>query len=321
MEIEKLRKATSWEINQALSWWDVLEVPPTARDILTPEKKAESELAMSNWLYDLVKWNVKRGRIFQLREVLLHRQADCLGYAKLLNCLGQRFALDIGVVEVVIDNGGRYTPHYVNLFKFSPHRWRFMDLWYGSSNIRHRRIGAQAKERGGWQTKDLDWDELESIEDIRGLSQTSVDGITYYILGNRHLERGIHDISEEELDNAIAHYNKAINLYPDYARAYFNRAIAYENKGEHKKAGLDYAQSLRDKSSQIRVLAREHEDVVELMELDRANIGMKEQEIYLLQKGFITGEQMAPADVAKQYGISTSEVEKIISNIEAKISR
>lgn len=315
MEIEKLRKVSSREMNHALSRWDLSQSPPTASS-LTTEKK--SELAMLNWLYDLIKRNVKRGRIFQLRDVLLHQQADCLGYAKLLSSLGPRFGLDIGIVEVVIDNGGRYTPHYINLIKLSSGRRQFMDLWYGSRDIRHRRIGAQVKEGRRWRTKDLDWDELEEVEDIRGLPSTSVDGITHYILGNRHLERGIRDTDREKLDSAIADYSKAINLYPGYARAYFNRAIAYENEGKYEKARLDYAQALGDDASQIRVLATEHEEVIQLMELDRANIGMKGQEIYLLRRGFITGEQMSSTDIAERYGISESEVDDIISAIETK---
>jgi len=317
VEIEKPRKVSSRDINQALSRWELAHSPPIASS-RSAGKERESELAMSNWLYDLVRRNVKRGRIFQLRDVLLHQQADCLGYAKLLSSLGPRFGLDIGVVEVVIDNGGRYTPHYVNSLRFSTGGRQFMDLWYGSRDIRHRRIGAQVKEGRRWRTKDLDWDELEEVEDIRGLPSPSVDGITHYILGNRHLERGIRDADREELDSAIAHYSKAINLYPGYARAYFNRAIAYENEGKHEKARLNYAQALRDEASQIRVLATEHEEVIQLMELDRANIGMKEQEIYLLGRGFITGEQMSSADIAERYGIPESEVDDIISAIETK---
>ena len=319
MEIEKLRKVSSRDINQALSRWELAHSPPTASSQSTG-KERESELAMSNWLYDLVRRNVKRGRIFQLRDVLLHQQADCLGYAKLLGSLGPRFGMDIGIVEVVIDNGGRYTPHYVNSLRFSTGGRQFMDLWYGSRDIRHRRIGAQVKEGWRWRTKDLDWDELEEVEDITGLPSTSVDGITQYILGNRHLERGIRDADREELDSAIAHYSKAINLYPGYARAYFNRAIAYEKEGKYEKASLDYAQALRDDASQIRVLATEHEEVMQLMELDRANIGMKEQELYLLRRGFITGEQTSSADIAKRYGISEGEVDDIISTINTKCS-
>ena len=316
VKVEKLKKVTLQEINQALSRWDTPEIPLRS----SPNQISEGKARLLDWLYNLVSRNVKRSRVFLLRDVLLHQQADCLGYAKLLSCLGRKFALNVGIVEVVIDNAGRYTPHYVNFIKLSSGKRQFMDLWYGSRDIRHRRIGAQVKERGKWRVKDLDWDELREVKVIRGLPQTSVDGITYYILGNRHLEKGIHNLNEEELDKAIAYYDKAINLYPGYARAYFNKAIAYENKGEHDKARLDYAQALKDESSQIRVLAREHEDIVGLMELDRANIGMREQEIYLLRKGFITGEQVASADVANQYGISTSEVDRIILAIEAKLN-
>jgi len=314
VKIEKLRRVTSQEINQAFSHWDTPGFPPKS----SPDQTSEGKAKLANQLYDLVKQNVKRGRIFQLRDVLLHQRADCLGYAKLLSRLGKKFALNIGIVEVVIDNAGRYTPHYVNLVKLPPDKWQFMDLWYGSRDIRHRRIGAQIKEGGRWQIKDLNWNELGAVEDIRGLPSTLVDGITYYILGNRHLEKGIRDTSREELDIAIAHYTMAMELYPGYARAYFNRAIAYENKGEQDKASLDYAQALGDEPSQVRVLAREYEDIIGLIELDRANIGMKEQEIYLLRKGFITGEQIASVEVARRYTVSAREVDKIISTIEVK---
>lgn len=319
VKVASLREATHQEIDSALACWVMLGAPPgSIESAQSPENTRKLELATSNWLYDLVKQNVKRGRIFLLRDVLLHRQADCLGYAKLMACLGKRFALDIGIVEVVIDNGGRYTPHYVNLIKFSSGKWQFIDLWYGSRDVRHRRIGLEVKQGGRWQVKDLDWDELKKVEDFRGLPSNAIDGIDYYILGNRHLERGIHNKSEKELCDATAHYSKAIDLYPGYARAYFNRAAAYENKGEEDKARMDYAQAVRDESSQIRVLAREHEDVIRLMELDRANIGMKEQEMYLLRKGFITGKEAASADIAQHFGVSEGEVAKVLSRIEAK---
>ena len=320
MEIERLKKATSLDIEQALSRWDLTESPPTLNNIQSTEKRAAGELAMLNWLYDLVRLNVKRGRIFQLRDVLLHQEADCLGYASLMQGLGQIFSLDIGTVEVLIDNAGRYTPHYVNIVKLSSGKRQFVDMWYGSRDIRHHRIGARVKERGRWRIKDLYRDEIEKVEDLEGLSSSSVDGITYYILGNRHLERGIRNNSREELDKAIAHYSKAINLYPGYARAYYNRAIACENKEDSQKARLDYAQALRDEASQIRVLAREHEDVIKLIALDRANIGIKEQEIYLLRNGFITGVQLTSADIARQCQVPDGAVDAIISTIEARLT-
>jgi len=299
------------EINEALSHWDAPEMA---------ESGSKTQSARANWLYDAVRRNVKRGRFFQLRDVLYHQQADCLGYAKLMSCLGKRFALDISIVEIVIDNGGRYVPHYVNLLKLPYGKRQFMDLWYGAKDVKHRRIGALIKEGKAWRIKDLDWHELERLEDIRGLPPQAVEGITHYILGNRHLERGIQGKNRDELDCAIACYTEAISLYPGYARAHFNRAIAYENKGKYERATSDHAQALRDEESQIRVLAREHEDVIGLIELDRANIGAREQEIYLLGKGFITGREVSFADVATHFEIPEDEASRIISAIEAKLN-
>ncbi len=134
------------------------------------------------------------------------------------------------------------------------------------------------------------------------------------------MEQGIPG-NEKEIDRAIGYYNAAIELYPTNPRFYFNRAVAYENKGKKEKAAQDYAQALRDEASQIRILAREYEESTQLIELDQMDISPEQQEIYLLRKGFITGQENSPPEVARQYGISTEEVERIISQIEASISR
>lgn len=333
---------TDCEIDKAFSLWEIPRFPSDigdlpwgggklehARQLLAKmlrsarfaDNISELEQTVSKWLYNLVRENVKRGRRFLLEDVLAKKQADCLGYAKLLRCLGEWLGLDIGVVEVIIDNRGRYVPHCANLVKFPPGGWRFIDLWYGAINIRHRRLGLQVKQRDEWKIEDMDWDELERTEGIRGLPKACVDGITYYVLGNRHLEQEIRSTSRRELDVAIEHYDRTLKLYPGYARAYFNRAIARENKGEYEKARLDYAQALRDESNQIRVLAREHEDVIQLMELDTKGIEPREQQIYLLSKGFITGEEVSPAYIARQFRISKPEVDRILSAIEAELAR
>jgi len=338
----KPKGITDYEIDQVFSHWEIPKLPSDiganlAQDMSNVEQArhrlariltsarfanntAELEQVVSNWLYNLVRQKVKRGRLFLLEDVLAEQRADCLGYAKLLGCLGKRLGLDIGIVEVIIDNRGRYVPHCANLIKFPHGGWRFIDLWYGATNIRHRRLGLQMKRRDEWKIKDIDWDELERMEDIKGLPKAYVDGITYYVLGNRHLEQGIRHTSRRELDVAIEYYDRALKLYPGYARAYFNRAISRENKGEHEKGRLDYTQALKDEASQIRVLAREHEDVIRLMELDTKSIEPREQQIYLLGKGFITGEEVSSAGIARQFSISKPKVDRIISAIETELA-
>jgi tetratricopeptide (TPR) repeat protein len=45
-------------------------------------------------------------------------------------------------------------------------------------------------------------------------------------------------------DRAISDYDKAIQLKPDYADTYYDRGIAYFNKGETQKAIADFRKVL-----------------------------------------------------------------------------
>jgi tetratricopeptide (TPR) repeat protein len=343
--MDKPDKISPAKLDEILSQWSLPPIPPRLRPItkkyqdrklnlkdlgnwvreeLTQTqdtvKREKIELATLDWLYEFIRGNVKRGRVFELDQVVNQRIADCLGYVKMFQLLGKEFGLDIGIVEVVIDNAGRYVPHPISILRLAGKRYQFIDPWYGSKDISHQRIGAQVREKGKWLIKDVNRDELEKLTDVKGLPTGCVDAITYYIIGNRHLEQGIHYSDEKELRKAIDTYDKAIKLYPQNARFYFNRAVAYENIGEKEKAAGDYAQALKDEASQIRVLAREYEESTQLIELDQRDISLQKQEIYLLRKGFSTGKENSAEDVASQYGISAEEVERIISEIEAKFS-
>ena len=275
--------------------------------------KRQLEVKAISWLYDFIRANVKRGRVFDLGEVLRRGSADCLGYAKLFTLLGRLFGLDVGVIEVVVDNGGRYVPHTAVLVRLGNRRWHFVDLWYGSKNIKHKRVGLQVKRGGAWRIEDLELQEVGSLEEVSYLPDLCVDAITLYIRGNRHLDR-------QEFDSAIECYSQAIGLYPSNARFFYNRAVAYENLGEHQKADADYAQALCDNAAITRILAREHDEVISLLELDARGIGNLAQEIYLLHKGFATGKEVPPAGVARRLDLPETETRAILSSVEAKLA-
>jgi len=303
--------------------WSVPDASQRLREKLAATQdvaeRTKVELVALDWLHELTRANIKRGRVFELDEVLTQGHADCLGYARVIGMLGTWFGLDIGVVDIVIDNAGRYVPHSTNLLTLSDKRLQLVDLWYGSKNINHRRVGVQVKEQGTWRVEDIEWPERDRWEEVRPLPLGCVEAITWYIRGNRHLGRGIGHAEERELDEAIECYDAAIKLYPTNARLHFNRAVAYENKGDRARAARDYAQALRDESSQVRVFAREHEEIVQLIELDRLGIGSREQEMYLLRKGFISGEETALKEIAERYGDSENQIEQTISRIEARL--
>ena len=58
------------------------------------------------------------------------------------------------------------------------------------------------------------------------------DARTYYKLGNEYYEKG-------DFDNAIANYNKAIEIDPTYDKAYYNRGLAYACKEDYDRAIAD----------------------------------------------------------------------------------
>lgn len=274
--------------------------------------KKRLEVMLISWLYDLIRTNVKRGRVFDLRQVLLQSSADCLGYAKLFTLLGRLFGLDAGIIEVVVDNAGRYVPHTACLVKLCNGRQRFVDLWYGSTNIKHNRLGLRVRRGGIWNVEDLELSELDSIE-VCYLPDPYANAITLYIRGNQHLER-------QGFAAAIECYSQALRLYPNNARFYYNRAVAYESLGEFEKAKADYAQALADDEAIIRVLATEHDEIVSLINLDAKGIGNLAQEMYLLHKGFATGKQGTLPEVARRFGFSETGARDILSAVEAKLT-
>jgi hypothetical protein len=55
------------------------------------------------------------------------------------------------------------------------------------------------------------------------------------------------------------------------------------------------------------------------MALDQVGVRTRDQEMYLLRKGFITGRELSPERVAAKYRTSADEVNRITSNVEAQL--
>lgn len=268
----------------------------------------KDERTLIDWLYSFIRLNIKRGRIFDLREVLQYGEADCLGYVKLMTTLGRECGLDLGLVEVIIDNRGCNVPHTATLVKLSGGKRQFVDFWYGSSNIRHKRLCLQVKTKGTWNIGDIDFPEIKKAEDISYLPDDRVDGITLYVEGNRSLKEGNYAMAIEQFTEAIHHY-------PENARIYYNRAIGYEKLGQPQKAQPDYARALQDDASLKRTIATQDMDIVDLIRLDEKFIPELIQQIYLLRSGFITGRPVTPGEIARKLDLPQEEVESILSCI------
>ena len=56
---------------------------------------------------------------------------------------------------------------------------------------------------------------------------------------------GNSSVYQEDYKSAIADYDRAIQLKPDYAKAYYNRGLAYDHQGKYSKAIADYNRAIQ----------------------------------------------------------------------------
>ncbi len=59
-----------------------------------------------------------------------------------------------------------------------------------------------------------------------------------------HLDHGRACLDKGKYDDAIADYDKAIALVPNFALAYTNRGSAYYRKGEYERAIADHSKAI-----------------------------------------------------------------------------
>jgi lipoprotein NlpI len=64
-------------------------------------------------------------------------------------------------------------------------------------------------------------------------------------LGKLHHSRGVEWTRKRDFDRAIADFDNAIRLVPDFANAIYNRATAWANKGDPDRAIADYTATIR----------------------------------------------------------------------------
>jgi tetratricopeptide (TPR) repeat protein len=277
-----------------------------------PENKKSRhkvEITIINWLYDFVRLNIKRGRDFNLSEVLQTGEADCLGYSKIFTHLGRLCGLNLGVVEIITDCLGRNVPHTATLVNLSGGKKRIIDFWYGSKNIRHKRLGLLVKNHGIWKIDDLDYSDIRHVEDVSHLPDVQVDAITLYIEGNRAL-------NEVNYTLAVNLYTQAANIFPENSRIYFNRAVCYEKMGKNRKSKSDYTLALGNDKALKRTLATQPQDVIDLIQLDHQFIPEIDQKIFLLHNGYITGRKESPENIGRKTSFAPEEVKAVLKLVD-----
>jgi len=317
---------TDAQVRESLRGWELFPVPAglseskqieelisQARaklaEIKKPETKAVLEGQLLNWLYALVHHNIKRGRVWEISDVLTYHRADCLGYARLLTFLTREFGLDSGVVEVVQDICRRYVPHYVCLVNLADGQKRLLDPWYGSADMRHRILAACLP--GQPLPRQFNMKALLKAGRIGGLAPEQVAGLSFYILGNSYLARG-------DATQAVECYDISLWLYTDNPRTLFNRAIALEKLGKIEQAQEDYKRAFSIPSSLVRLMATV-EHIEPLIELDEKDVDELNQQVYLLRQRFVTGRQERWVEIAGICGLTPAKARQIYKSTLTKL--
>lgn len=288
----------------------------TLRNTEDPAQKADLEEKLVDWLYALVRYNIKRGPFWNLADVCRERRADCLGYAQLFTFLMREFGLEGGVIEALQDSSGSYVPHQVCLVRLTDGRKRLVDGWYGSADMRHQLVTVRVRTDSRLKSRDLTFEELELTSEVFSLAPEHVAGVSFYILGNAYLERGMNA-------DAVDCFDVAAWLYPRNVRALFNRAVALESMGEKDRAAEDYSRAFADESGLTRLLASV-ENAAALIELDEKGISEPDQRIYLLREGFISGQTEEWVSIAALCGVTVADArasyDLVIANLGTVVS-
>jgi tetratricopeptide (TPR) repeat protein len=76
------------------------------------------------------------------------------------------------------------------------------------------------------------------------------------------------------LDHALADYDQAIALKPDYLAAYYNRGLALDDKGEHQRAVADFTLVLQADPNNPLVLYRRSQALLKKGDIEAAKADM-----------------------------------------------
>jgi len=178
---------------------------------------------------------------FELADVTKNRQANCLGLTQLYYILGTSIGLSVIPINAVelqstgpLPTGCAHVSCIVSLSDGRTMMLNSLAPDYISPPFimeeKFTKIGSY------WHLKDED----NPLDIYRKIQLLDRDGLIAYIYSNR----GTVDASDGQFNKAVANYNRAVKLNPNFADAYNNRGISYRNLGRLKQAIADYTKAI-----------------------------------------------------------------------------
>jgi len=88
----------------------------------------------------------------------------------------------------------------------------------------------------------------------------------YYLKGEEYLQRS----TKEDNERALELYHKALELDPNYAFAYYNRGLIYDDQGDYEQAIADYTKAIELDPNDARHFLYYAENCIRMRNYDQA---------------------------------------------------
>lgn len=219
-------------------------------------------IALAKYINDEITYKTD---YFDLAIIIKEKQANCLGYAQLFCILGNSIGLSVSAMNMTSD-------HIANIVTLSDGTITGVDLIRPNGFLSERIFTDSEFEEDGsrWIYRDQNHIERDN-KIIHILDRKELIGEIYFCRGTLqyisgrgaeaivHYDRAI-ELSPQcaraynnrggarlilsEHEEAISDFNKAIELAPTYVNAYHNRANAYLDIKQYAKAISDYNKAI-----------------------------------------------------------------------------
>ena len=204
---------------------------------ITKTQLASDEVKLIERLYQSIKVNIECVlHTFELNDVTRSKQANCLGYTQLFYALGNAIGFKSGAVNVktyyISGLASLFSEdgiHIVNSFTLTDGRQVMADL--GGTLSGEKFISKPFVLRKDFTKSGIYW-ELKTEDNpllvhrkIQLLDISGIRALMHSNRGNRYTKMG-------EYKEALAEYDKAIDLNKYLAEVYFNRGITYRALGK-----------------------------------------------------------------------------------------
>ena len=209
---------------------------------ISERQLAKTEQDITKKLCRKIQKEIRYGdKFFDLADVTKYRKAQCLGYSQLFYILGSEVGLSVTPINVAefqtadpLPVGFAHISCMVNLTDSST---IMLDLT-PPSFISEPFIMEKYFTKIGSYLMLKNADNFLNIH--RKIQLLDENGLIAHIYNSR----GVLCASINQLEQALVHYNRAVELNPDSAEAYNNRGITHRLMGQVKEAITDYNRAI-----------------------------------------------------------------------------